>query len=142
MRDIEPSSPVLPANAFIVLTDRQIKTRSIYRRLVFEPARELDREFGGRRSWINQLGRVLLNADRCFWPDGAPYEPPFIDDVFEEDNRWMSYFLSADETGAPRRYCRKFERLRMIALLCRMMAEERSRLFLPTVSRNAPGTAS
>lgn len=57
-----------------------------------------------------------------FYPNGYPYNVPVIEDIFEPtENRWMSDFLAADETGNhPKRFSPKLERLRMIELYCRL----------------------
>ena len=45
----------------------------------------------------------------------------------DPQNRWMSHFLQADESGdAPASYSRKTERLRMIELYCRLVRHHRA----------------
>lgn len=105
-----------------VLLDRDLVNRRIYRELIWRPARRFNEDLRSRRSWLNALTLLYDFEHALFWPNGSRYEVPEVDSVFTDpENRWMSAFLAADDTGeSPRSYSRKLDRLRLIALYCRL----------------------
>ena len=138
-----PINRRLPPNALFVLPDKDIRLRSVYVAQIFEPAQHLHREFGGKTKWLPQLTRIYDHADRIFWPGGTPFHVPHVDDIFPDPQmRWMSYFLRRGVDGGPKHVCKTFERLRLIALLVRIMAEEQPTIFpenVLTALRPSPG---
>lgn len=107
----------------LVAADYQLVNIGFYRERVWKPAVEADKDLPSRMAWLDALGLIYDYDGRLFFPDGRDYHPPEIDDVFADaSNRWMSYFLKADESGEePASQSRKFERLRMIELYCRLV---------------------
>lgn len=108
---------------FSVLATWEIRDRLIYRTRIWQPAQGFDIS---RVQWLDALTELYAYDGRIFWKNGRPFNIPEVDDVFNDpENRWMSYFLEADSTGAaPQRYCRIIPRLRLIALFCDVMAAQ------------------
>lgn len=108
---------------FIVLADWEIRNPEIYRKRIWIPARA--RKIA-RKPWLDALTLLFAYNGRVFWPSGRPFQIPEIDDVFTHaENRWMSDFLVADDSGtAPRQQSRVIPRLRLIALYCDVTADK------------------
>ena len=110
------------ADRILVAADHQLVSKSFYINRVWGPAREAHKDLRGRTAWFNALTLPYDFDGRLYYPDRRPYHPPDIEEVFRDpQNRWMSRFLKADETGqAPAHYCRDLEKLRLIELYCRL----------------------
>ena len=106
----------------IVLSNHHLINKVIYKNCVWLPARSVHEELPGRASWLEALGLVYEYDGRLFFKNGKKYRLPEIDTVFTDpQNRWMTTFLKADETGAdPACRSHQFERLRLIELYCRL----------------------
>ena len=107
---------------FNVLADWQIRNPEVYRTRIWMPAQA---KGFARSAWLDALTLTYRFDGRVFLPSGRRFNIPEIDDVFTDpENRWMSIFLEADETGqAPKRQCRVIPRLRLIALYCDITAD-------------------
>ena len=114
-------------DCILVAANYQLVNVGFYRERVWLPAREADKDLPSRMAWLDALYLIYDYEGRLYFSDKRPYNPPEIEEVFTDpSNRWMSYFLQADETGnRPALQSRKFERLRMIELYCRLMKSER-----------------
>jgi hypothetical protein len=78
----------------------------------------------GRREWLDELADTFRDYEgEIFTPNGLPYDLPFIDDVFgdDQDMRWLGYYLIPDISGNyPQTKCRKIERLQLLDLYFRI----------------------
>lgn len=109
----------------LVASDALLVDRRFYVERVWTPARSMHKHIGSYPKWLDAL-TVLYDFDgRLYYPDNGLYRHPEITDVFEDQtNHWMGDFLRCDGSGHfPKRFCRKVERLRLIELYCRLMAE-------------------
>ncbi|MEM1149932.1 MAG: hypothetical protein AAGI03_05145 [Pseudomonadota bacterium] len=111
---------------FVVAADHQLVTRTFYVGQVWRPARRQDAVIGSRANWRTALHLVDDYYGRLFHTNGQPYHYDEINDVFDDPrNRWMGYFLEADEAADyPARFCIKLERLRLIELYCRLVDDQ------------------
>lgn len=107
-------------NVITVATKDELMTESYYRRL-WIAARNLSIP---RRGWLDKIAACFCDFQGdIVLSDGKPYDIPFVDDVFgdDQDMRWLSYYLSADKTGKlPRMISRKIERVQVIDLYFRI----------------------
>jgi hypothetical protein len=107
-----------------VLADHQIANRRIYREKIWAPAREMHGEVGSYANWLIVLEEIYEYDGQLYFTDGRPFRHPEIVELFPDIcNRWMAYFLEADETDtAPKRYSKPmtYDRLRLIELYCRL----------------------
>ena len=129
---------------FTVLADWQIRDFNTYRHRIWQPAHALGI---ARVPWLDALTKIYAFDGCIFWPSGRPFTVPEIDDVFPDpENRWMSEFLAADETGtSPIKHCRVIPRLRLIGLFCDIIAAEQkpaTHSTIPDGARQTPGTVS
>ena len=73
-----------------------------------------------RRDWLDEIADLLRDYDGIILtPNGYPYEPPLVDDIFgnDIDMRWLGYYLIPADTGdQPRTRSRKIERLQLLDL--------------------------
>lgn len=124
MTIIEASTQIL------VAADHQLVSKAFYRERVWKPARAAHQDVRSRAAWLSALTLLYDYDGRLYFRDGRPYHPQDVDEVFTDpDNRWMTNFLKADESGnSPASLSRMFERLRMIELYCRLLEEEEWRL--------------
>jgi hypothetical protein len=106
----------------IVAADWQLIDDDFYIERVWKPARALSAKMRSKASWLKALTMLYEFDGQLYFADGAQYRHPEIDDVFQDgSNRWMGYFLEADETGErPRRFSNKLERLRLIEAYCQI----------------------
>lgn len=54
-----------------------------------------------RREWLDVLADLLRDHDgNITKPNGHPYEPPLVDDLFgnDPDMRWLGYYMIPDDT--------------------------------------------
>ena len=118
-----------PRPLFIVPLRRELKDRRFYRIEIWRPARREHPDIGSRREWLDALTLLYDYADHIMHRDGAPYAMPDIDSVFPDlEMRWFSYFLQAESCGTrPKSYSRKYDRLEVIHLFCRVRAYDRLR---------------
>lgn len=106
---------------YIVPTKYQLRDKEFYRRRIWGPARKACKNLiGGRRAVCDAMELIYDYENQIFHKCGEPYRVPDIDGVFKDlDNRWMSLFLEADESGErPRRHSPKLDRLTLIRLYC------------------------
>lgn len=86
-----------------------------------------------RRDWLDELADTFRDfSGEIVTPSGVPYEIPFVDDVFgdDEDMRWFGYYLQTDPSGEyPRCKCRKIERLQLLDLYFRIKQPHIARHF-------------
>lgn len=108
-----------------VAADHHLVNRRFYRNRVWLPAIQVHQDIGSRSAWIDALSLIYDYDGSLYCSDGRPYRHDEITDIFEDQsNRWMGYFLEADSSGtAPKTYSRKFERLRLIELYCRLIED-------------------
>ncbi|WMS43115.1 hypothetical protein RDV64_01540 [Acuticoccus sp. MNP-M23] len=124
---------------YVVLADWEIRDFEIYVERIWRPAKA---KGIARVPWLDALTLVFLYEAQVFWPSGRVLELPHIHHIFPDpENRWMSDFLAADESGLlPRTHCRIIPRLRLIALYCDIAADAHAvRRSLPAASQQAPG---
>ena len=110
----------------LVASDHQLVNKTFYRERVWLPARRAHQDLRSRTAWLHAL-TLIYDFDGAYrFRDGRAYNPPDVDDVFTDpENRWMSNFLKADDTGkGPASYSSHFERLRMIELYCQLVSRE------------------
>jgi len=115
-----------PNHIIYVLSNHQIVDKSIYRNNVWKAAHLTNNDLSSRSSWLTGLTLVYDYAHHLYFRDGTRYKVPDIHKIFPDpQNRWMTDFLKADETGkAPASYSRYYERLRLIELYCRLRRVE------------------
>lgn len=123
MRDLTSDPAFGDSSRILVAPDHFLVRKPFYRNKVWSPARIVHQDIGSYSKWLDALTLLYDYDGRLFLPDGAVFRHPEITDVFtDQSNRWMGDFLEADETGeAPKSYCRKLERLRLIELYCRLI---------------------
>lgn len=111
-----------PRDKIVVLSNHQLVNKVCYRESVWLPAIEANEELAGRGAWLSAITLVYDYADHLYYRNGKRYKVVDIDEEFPDgQNRWMTNFLEADGTGnAPATYSRKYERLRLIELYCRL----------------------
>ena len=111
---------MLPPGVYLyALSERDIQNRLIYQRRIWQPMRQLyPAIIPSRRLLLSQLTRLYDVADRLMISGDQRYDIPDVDDVFtDQDNRWFSFFIEADDTGnQPQRYSKMHERLQLVAL--------------------------
>ncbi|CTQ55634.1 hypothetical protein LP7551_04177 [Roseibium album] len=109
-----------------VFSDHHFGDRKIYATYVWLAAKRVSEMLPGRASWSNALDLIYEYADRLYFEDGTKYDPIAVNEVFPDpQNRWMTDFLKADETGrGPAYYSWQHERLRMIELYCRLRNDD------------------
>lgn len=100
---------------FIVPADWQLRDKGFYITHIWRPAASKNI---ARVPWLDALTLIYRFDGQVFLQSGRPFHIPEIDDVFvDPENRWMSHFLEADESGLrPKRICRVLPKLRLIAL--------------------------
>ena len=100
--------------------DQHFKHRGFYTIAVWRRARKYS--YLSRRDWLKELDNVKAYERFIFWPDGSRCRIYYGYELNPDaDNRWMSNFLDADESGArPKRYVRCPKRLRAIFLYCQI----------------------
>lgn len=103
-----------------VATSAELKNEHYYRRL-WVAARNIELP---RRMWLDELAACFRDyRGDILYPSGEPFPIPYVDDAFgdDPDMRWLSYYLSTDETGKePRSVSRKIERIQLIDLYFRI----------------------
>jgi hypothetical protein len=116
------------ATRITVAADWQLIDDEFYIERVWKPARALNARMRSTASWLKSLTMLYEFDGQLYFADGAQYRHPEIDDVFQDgSNRWMGYFLEADETGQrPRRFSNKLERLRLIEAYCQIRLKEQT----------------
>ncbi|MGD1923367.1 MAG: hypothetical protein ACFB03_04150 [Paracoccaceae bacterium] len=107
----------VPTSIFIVPADWQLRDPGFYVERIWRPAVA---KGISRVPWLDALTLIYRFDGQIFLQSGRPFVIPEIDTVFNDpDNRWMSHFLEADESGQyPKRICRVLPKLRLIALYC------------------------
>lgn len=110
----------------VVAADYQLVNRKFYTQRVWKPALRQHTLIGSRSKWLNALELVYNYDGQLYHTSGQPYSHAELTEIFPDNrNRWMGYFLEADETGeAPKRFSREYERLRLIELYCRLVEQE------------------
>ncbi|CTQ55635.1 hypothetical protein LP7551_04178 [Roseibium album] len=109
-----------------VLSNHHFVNKVTYTHYAWLPANRVNEEMPGRASWLEAFGLIYEYNDRLYFKNGKKYNPGDIDKAFPDpQNRWMTNFLKADETGrGPASYSWHYERLRMIELYCRIRNED------------------
>ncbi|PCI97245.1 MAG: hypothetical protein COB14_09265 [Alphaproteobacteria bacterium] len=101
----------------LALTDPAILLSEHYYRRLWLATGNVDIS---RREWLDELADTFRDFEGLITTHhGLPFELPFIDDVFDDDEemRWMSYYLLANVSGClPRSRSRKIKRLQLIDL--------------------------
>lgn len=102
---------------FVAPANWQLRDPDYYREHVWSPARSFRIS---RALWLDALTLLYDYEGKIFKHSGRPFPVPDIDDVFSDaQNRWMSDFFLADESGmVPRIQCRQLDKLRLIAIYC------------------------
>lgn len=110
----------------IVAADHELQNKVFYIERIWKPARVENQVMRSRAAWIPALTMLYDHDGKMFYPDGRPYRHDEIQDVFpDQGNRWMDYFLAAKDDGeTPKSFCRKWERLRLIEVYCRLVQEQ------------------
>jgi len=102
----------------LVASDEQLKDPTYYEALCLA----IRKQDIPRREWLDAIADAFRDYDGEFrYLSGKVYEVPLVDDVFgdDPDMRWMGYFLEANN-GKPASMSRKFDRLRVLDVYCRL----------------------
>lgn len=103
-----------------VATKAELLSEHYYRRL-WLAARNLPIP---RRGWLDEIAACFfMFQEVIIYRSGEPFSIPLVDDIFgdDPDMRWLSYYLSADDSGTvPRTISRKIERVQLIDLYFRI----------------------
>ena len=116
--------------ATISLTEPHILLSEHYYKRLWLAVKNLDIP---RREWLDELADTFRDYHGIILtPNGTPYELPFIDDIFanDDDMRWLGYYLTPDITGnTPKIQSRKVERLQILDLYMRVKWPEIAKHF-------------
>jgi len=75
-----------------------------------------------RQKILDEVADAFRDCDAyIIYPSGEPYRIPFVDDVFDEDNRWYDYYLRSNPCGTkPFTMSRKLERIQVLDLFLKI----------------------
>ena len=120
--------------SIIVPIQRELDDRLFYRFEIWIPARREHQYIGSRRKWLLALQLIYEKEHLIFYRNGSDYTAPDIEEVFEpketkrrkeedpnNDMKWIDTFREGKPgTEEPLRFSRKYERLKLIYLYCKL----------------------